>query len=69
MLGLNKKHLFIPKYNNKFSGNLRRYYPETQSVGATNAATQAASQIPNAALQAANAGVAAITAPENHQDS
>jgi len=32
-------------------------------VGAINAATQLASQIPNAALHAANMGVAAITAP------
>lgn len=38
-------------------------------VGATNAATQAASQVANAALHAANAGDAAITAPENHHDS
>lgn len=32
-------------------------------VGATRAATQAASQAPNAALQAANAGTAAICDP------
>lgn len=35
----------------------------TYGVGTNNAATQAASQTPNAALQAANAGTAAIWDP------
>lgn len=35
-------------------------------VGAKTAATQAASHIPNAVLQAAKAGVAAITDPRNN---
>lgn len=38
-------------------------------IGATNAATQAASQAPKAALQPASAGDAAIMAPENHHES